>query len=197
MLYVVGEETDEKQHFKYHAEFNEGVRWSARLERPRKYFVDGDRILAINPTEQKPILDSINKLLKMSDSEMSAGDDVMKLIKKTNVLLYIYVTQSNHIVGYICAELIKEAFNLVDFETSQLEREPVPAECGVLYLWVHPRYRRKKYATWLTDVARANLIKDRIIYRSRVAVCDPTDVAIPYFKSYLRNKRPVKVYQQN
>lgn len=197
MLYVTGEESDEKQHAKYHAEFDEGVRWAVKLERPRKYFDDGSRIIAISSTEQKPTLDTVNKLLKMSDGEMSAGDDVTKLITKEDTLFLIYVTHTNHIVGYICVELIKQAYNLVDFSSSRLESEPVLAECGILYLWVHPTYRRRNYATWLVDVARSNLKKDKIVNRSRVAVCDPTESAVPFFNSYLRHKRPIKVYQKN
>lgn len=197
MLYVVGEESDEKQHAKYHAEFDEGVKWSVKLEKPRKYFDDGSRIVAISPTEQKPTLDAVNKLLKMSDGDMSAGDDVLKLVSRDNTIFLIYVTASNHIVGYICAERIKEAHNLIDFNASRLESEPVRADCGILYLWVHPAYRRKKIATHLTDVARANIKKEGVVYRSRVAVCDPTEAAVPFFTAYLHNKRPVKVYQQN
>lgn len=197
MMYVVGEESDEKQHAKYHAEFDEGVRWSVKLEKPRKYFDDGSRILGITIGEQKPVLDCVNKLLKMSDGDMSAGDDVSKLVNKPQTIFLIYVNRNNHIVGYICAERIKEAHNLVDFEASRLENEPVPAECGILYLWVHPAFRRQKIASRLTDVARANIKKDGLVNRSRVAVCDPTETAIPFFSAYLRHKRPVKVYQQN
>lgn len=197
MLYAVGEESDEKQHAKYHAEFDDGVRWSVKLEKPKKYFDDCSRIVAITSSEQKQTLDTINKLLKMSDGEMSAGDDVLKLVNRDKTKFYIYVTGTNHIVGYICVEQITEAFNLVDFESSRLESEPVRAECGVLYLWVHPAYRLQKIGTKLVDVARANVRRHGIIYRSRVAVCDPTESAVPFFKSFLFNKRPVLVYQQN
>lgn len=197
MMYAVGEESDEKQHAKYHAEFDEGVKWSVKLEKPRKYFDDGSRIIAITPTEQKPTLDTINKLLKMSDGEMSAGDDVLKLINKKDTLFLIFVTSDNHAVGYVCVEKIEQAHNLVDFEASRLEEEPVRADCGVLYLWVHPSYRRQRIATSLTDVARANIKRDGVVFRSRVAVCDPTEMAVPFFNAYLSNKRPVKVYQQN
>lgn len=196
MLYVVGEESDEKHHAKFHAEFDEGVRWSVKLERPRKYFDDGSRIVAIYAHDQKPTLDAVNKLLKMSENDMSAGDDVTKLLSKENLLFLIYVTATNHIVGYICVELISEANYLVDFDSSRLSSEQVPAECGVIYLWVHPTYRRKGIATWLTDIARANLKKKGVISRSRVAVCDPTEAAIPFFQAYLLHKRQVKVYQQ-
>lgn len=197
MLYVVGEESDEKQHAKFHAEFDEGIKWSVKLEKPRKYFDDGSRIVAITSNEPKPVLDIINKLLKMSDEDMSAGEDIIKLVNKENRLFLIYITKTNHIVGYICVERIKEAYNLVDFESSRLDSEPVPAGCGVLYLWVHAAYRRRKIGTKLTDVARANIKKDGIVFRSRVAVCDPTENAIPFFNAYQQNKRPIKVYQQN
>lgn len=196
MLYVLGEETDEKQHAKYHAEFDEGVRWPAKLEKTKKYLDDGSRIVAITSTEQKPVLDAVNKMLKMSDGEMSAGEDISKLVNKENTMFFLYVSQTNHIIGYICVEIIEKAYNLIDFATSKLEEEPVPAECGVLYLWVHPFYRRKRIATWLTDIARANIKKHRVVYRSRVAVCDPTESAVPFFKAFLSNKRPIKVYQQ-
>lgn len=196
MLYVVGEESDEKQHAKYHAEFDEGVRWSVKLERPRKYFDDCSRIIAIIKDEQKPILDAVNKLLKMSDSDMSPGDDVSKLVNRDNTIFHIYVTSSNHLVGYVCAERINEAHNLVDFNSSRLEPEPVRADCGIMYLWVHPSYRRRGIATHLTDVARGNIKKDGVVFRSRVAVCDPTELAIPFFNAYLLHKRPIKVYQQ-
>lgn len=197
MLYTVGEESDEKQHAKYHAEIDEGIRWPAKLERPKKYFDDGCRIVAIKSDDQRQILDAVNKLLKMSESEMSTGGDILKLVNTKDRLFLVYITQTNHIVGYICVEPIKEAYNLIDFDSSRLESEPVKAECGVLYLWVHPKYRRNKIGTWLIDVARANIKKANVIYRSRVAVCDPTETAIPFFNSFLRNKRPVKVYQQN
>lgn len=197
MIYAVGEESDEKQHAKYHAEFDEGVRWSVKLERVRKYFDDGSRVIAITSNEQKSTLDAVNKLLKMSDGDMSTGDDVQKLVSKANTQFLIFVTQANLIVGYICVELINEAYELIDFETSRLSSDPVPAECGVLYLWVHPTYRRDKIATKLTDIARANIKKKGIVYRARVAVCDPTETAVPFFNAYLRNKRAIKVYQKN
>lgn len=196
MLYVVGEESDEKQHAKYHSEFDEGVKWPARLERPRKYFDDGSRIVAIIPNEPKPVLDAVNKILKMSDGDMSTGGDIVKLVSRPDTSFMIYITPDHHIVGYICVEKIKEAYNLIDFNSSRLESEPVRADCGVLYLWVHPAFRRRKIATQLTDIARANLRKD-IVYRSRVAVCDPTEAAIPFFSAYLIQKRPVKVYQSD
>lgn len=197
MLYHPGEESDEKQHAKYHAEFDEGVKWSVRLEKARKYFDDGCRIVAITPDEQKPVSDAVNKLLKMSEGEMSTGGDISKLITRPDSLFLIFILPSNHIVGYICVEKIKEAYNLVDFDSSRLESEPVKADCGIIYLWVHPAYRRRKFATHLTNVARGNLKKEGLIPRSRVAVCDPTEMAIPFLQAFLLHKRPVKVYQQN
>lgn len=197
MLYVVGEESDEKQHAKFHSEFDEGVKWTVKLERPRKYFYDGSRVVAITSNEQKPTLDAINKLLRISDNEMSAGDDVSKLVNKKNSIFLVYITANNSAVGYIHAEIIEEAHILIDFDASRLEEEPVPSECGIIYLWVHPAHRRNKIATHLTDVARANLKKESTIHRSRVALCDPTETAIPFMRAYLLNKRPVKVYQQN
>lgn len=196
MMYVVGEESDEKQHAKYHAEFDEGVRWSAKLERCKKYFDDTSRILSIVASDPKPVIDSVNKLLKMSEEDMSAGDDVLKLFRKDDTLFLVHLTTTNHMVGYICVEVIKEAYILVDYNSSRLSSEPVQAECGILYLWVHPTYRKKRFATWLIDVARANLKKLSVIPRSRVALCDPTEMAIPFMEAYLLHKRPVKVYQQ-
>lgn len=206
MYYAVGEESDEKQHAKFHSEFDEGVRWAFKLERPRKYYDDGARVIEIIKTDQKPILDAVNKLLKMSDNDTSAGGDVMKYISNDNTKFFIYVTPTGHIVGYIAVERIKEAFNLIDFESSRLESEPVKAECGVLNLWVHTAYRRSGIGTKLIDVARANLTdlrestqngKHGIIHKSRVAVCDPTEAAIPFFRAFIQDKRPIKVYQQN
>lgn len=195
MLYVVGEESDEKQHAKFHADFDLGVKWSVKLERSRKFYDDGSRIVAIILDEQKSTLELINKLLKMSEGDMSTGNNIYKLLTgENNPQFYVYITPSNHIVGYICVERIKEAYPLIDFESSRLESEPQPAGCGVLYLWVHPSYRRQKIATKLTDVARANIQKEGIVYRSRVAVCDPTENAVPFFGAYLLHKRPVKVY---
>jgi N-acetyltransferase len=196
MLYVVGEESDEKQHAKYHSEFDEGVKWSARLERVKKYFDDGSRIIAILPNDPKTVIDAVNKLLKMSDGDMSTGCDVLKILNRPNTLFLIYVTSTNHIVGYVCVEKINEANNLIDFDSSRLEEEPVRADCGIIYLWVHPSYRRRKIGTHLTDIARGN-IRSEIVYRSRVAVCDPTESAIPFLSSYLLHKRPIKVYQNN
>uniref|UniRef100_A0A6G1SK48 N-acetyltransferase ESCO1 n=1 Tax=Aceria tosichella TaxID=561515 RepID=A0A6G1SK48_9ACAR len=196
MLYVVGEESDEKQHAKYHSEFDEGVKWSVRLERAKKYFDDGSRIVAILPNDPKPVIDAVNKLLKMSDGDMITGCDVQKILNRPNTLFLIYVTPTNHVVGYICVEPIKEAHNLIDFDSSRMEEEPVRADCGILYLWVHPAYRRRKIATQLTDIARGNVRRD-IVFRSRVAVCDPTELAIPFLSAYLLHKRPVKVYQNN
>lgn len=197
MLYVVGEESDEKQHAKYHSEFDEGVRWSFKLERPRKYYDDGSRVVAITPSEPKPVIDAVNKLLKMSESDLSAGDDVTKLFTKEDIKFFLYINRTNHIIGYICVEKIEQAQNLIDFAASRLESEPVPAYCGVLYLWVHPAHRRRGIGSKLTDIARANLRKTSVIHRHKVAVCDPTEVAIPFFTSFVSNKRPVKVYQQN
>lgn len=197
MLYHVGEESDEKQHAKYHAEFDEGVKWPMKLERPRKYLDDGSRIVAISSIDPRPVMDVVNKLLRMSESDMYTGCDVTKLLKRPNSLFLMHIVSSNHIVGYIFVEQIKEANNLVDFNSSRLEAEPVRADCGIIYLWVHPAYRRQKIATHLVDIARANLKKDVVIFRSRVAVCDPTEAAIPFLNAYLIHKRPVKVYQQN
>lgn len=195
MLYHPGEESDEKQHAKYHADFDEGVKWSMKSERPKKYFDDGSRIVAITKDEQKSVVEAVNKLLRLSESDMSTGNDIQPLVSRPNTLFLMYITPSNHIVGYIFVEKIREANNLVDFDSSRLEREAVRADCGIIYLWVHPAYRRNTIATHLVDVARANIKKD-VVYRSRVAVCDPTEVAIPFLNAYLLHKRPVKVYQQ-
>lgn len=195
MLYVAGEEADEKQHRKYHEEINQGVKWSVKTERPKKYFDDCSRIVEITPDEPKPILETINKMLKLSDGEMSAGNDVTKILIDKRIFL-IYVNKANQAIGYICAEPIEKAFNLVDFEASRLEPEPVVAECGIIYLWVHPQFRRRKVATKLVDCARANLKREKIIVRSRVAVCEPTESAVPFLRAFLLHKRPVKVYEQ-
>lgn len=195
MLYHPGEESDEKQHAKYHADFDEGVKWSMKLERPKKYFDDGSRIVAITKDEQKPVIEAVNKLLRLSESDMSTGNDISKLVNRPNTLFLMHIIPNNHIVGYIFVEKIKEANNLIDFDSSQLEIEPVRADCGIIFLWVHPTYRRQKIATQLVDVARSNIRRD-IVYRSRVAVCDPTEVAIPFLNAYLLHKRSVKVYQQ-
>lgn len=196
MLFVVGEESDENQHLKFHADFEKGVRWSTKYEKPRKYLDDGSRIISIGSDEPKTTYEAVNKLLTMSESDMSPGDDVYKLVSNKDHLFLLYVTPTNYIVGYICVELIKEAYHLVDFESSRLSSETYPAECGILYLWIHPSFRRKGIATWLTDIARANLKKEGVIPRSRVAVCDPTEMAVPFLKAYLLQKRPVKVYQK-
>lgn len=195
MLYHPGEESDEKQHAKYHSDFDEGVKWSMKYERPKKYFDDGSRIVAITKDEQRPVTEAVNKLLRLSESDMSTGNDIQKLVNRPNTLFLMHIVQSNHIVGYIYVEKIREANNLVDFDSSRLEPEPVRADCGVIYLWVHPAYRRNKIATHLVDVARANIRRD-VVFRSRVAICDPTEVAIPFFSAYLLHKRPVKIYQQ-
>lgn len=196
MVYVRGEEADEKQHAKYHEESTKGVKWPARLERPKKYYDDCSRIVNITANEQKLIPEAINKLLKMSEGEMSAGNDINKILALQNSLFYVFVDHASTLVGYICCQRIQEAYQLIDYQNSKLEEEPVAAECGVLYLWVHPSYRRQKIATRLVDVARANLKRSGVIYRSRVAVCDPTEQAIPFFEAYLFHKRPVRVYQQ-
>lgn len=199
MLYTRGEETDEKQHAKYHAEFDNGVRWIVKLERARKYLDDGSRIVEVLAKDPKPILDTINRLLKMSDSDMSAGDDVCKLLDNcTNgsTRFYVHISNTNNLTGYICVEQITEAFELIDYDASRLDDAPCNALCGVLYLWVHPKYRRTKIATCLIDIARANLYDQKIVSRSRVAVCDPTPQAIPLFNAYLRNLRKIKVYQK-
>lgn len=195
MIYTIGEDQDEKQHLKYCADFDEGVRWVVKLERPKKYFDDGSRILVITKNEPKPIYDMINKLLKISESEMSAGEDVTKLVNKENRLFLIYVTNTNHIVGYICMEIAESAHELIDYEASRLMCDPIPVDCAILYLWVHPSHRRKHIGTHLVDVARANIKPNKIIYRSKVAVCDPTEMAIPFLNAYLHNRRPIRVYQ--
>lgn len=196
MLYVVGEESDEKQHAKYHAEFDEGVRWSVKFERPRKYYDDGSRVVIVTNDEPKPVVEAITKLLKMSDSDMSPGDDLTKVLNRDNAKFFVYVTSNNHAIGYILVERIQEAYNLVDFDSSRLEPDPERADCGIIFLWVHPAYRRRGVGTQLADIARCNIRRESIVFRSRVAVCDPTEVAIPFLKAYLLNKRPVKVYQQ-
>lgn len=195
MLYVMGEETDEKQHAKFHREFDEGVRWLTRIERPMKYFDDGGRIVSIQPNDPVIVFVAVNKLLKMSEGEMSTGNDLKKLFKKEGITFLVYVTQHNNMIGYICVEKINKSYELLDYDSSRISDEPLPAECGILYLWVHPVYRLRGIGTWLTDIGRANLVKDKIIPRSRVAVCDPTESAVPFLKAYLLNKRPVKVYQ--
>lgn len=194
MLYVVGEESDEKQHAKFHRQFDDGVKWVTKLERPRKYFDDGSRILWIRSEDPKIILDSVNQMLRMSQDDMSTGNDIVKLLRKDNSLFLVYVSQQNNMIGYICVEQIKESFELFDYDSSRISDVASPAECGILYLWVHPMYRRRGIGTWLVDIARSNLIKDKVVTRSRVAVCDPTDSAVPFLKAYLLHKRPVKVY---
>lgn len=196
MIYVVGEESDEKQHARYHAAYDEGIKWTTKMERPVKYFDDGSRIVTIKASDPKQTLDAVNRVLKMSENDMSVEDDVCKILKSNDMQFLIYINSSHHIIGYICTEPIKQAYCLIDYEKSQLETEPVPADCGVIYLWVHPTHRLQMVGTWLTDIARANLYKKRLIPRSRVAVCDPTSSAIPFFTKYLRNKRPIRVYQQ-
>ena len=197
MLYTVGEETDEKQHAKYHAEFDNGVKWQVKLERPKKYYDDGCRVIDILRSDPKPILDAVSKVLKMSYTDMAAEEDITRLMTKNKaVKFYIFVNQSNNILGYICAEKISEAFVLLDFDASRMESDPVVANCGILFLWVHPMYRRQYIGSKLTDVARANITFSKIVSRSRVAVCDPTPLAIPFFNGYLKNKRPIKVYQK-
>lgn len=193
MLYIVGEETDEKQHRKYHEELSQGVKWSIKLERARKYFDDCSRIIQILPDEPKPIHDIINKVLRLSDGEMSAGNDISKIFTD-KVKFFLYIDRNNLVIGYICVEPIEKAFHLVDYEASRLEPDAVQAECGILYLWVHPQSRRHKIATKLLDCARANLKDETIIVRSRVAISEPTEKAISFLKAYLLNRRPVKVY---
>lgn len=197
MLYTKGEETDEKQHAKYHAEFDNGVKWNVKVERVKKYLNDKSRIVEILATDPRPTLDCVNRLIKMSYNDMSAGEDVCKLIENPiTTRFYIYVNSTNNAIGYICVEKITEAYVLIDYESSRLESEPSEAFCGILYLWVHPSHRRQGIATWLLDVARANIQQSRIVSRSRVAVCDPTSQAIPFLNKYLKLLRPIKVYQK-
>lgn len=193
MLYIVGEETDEKQHRKYHEELYQGIKWTVKTERAKKYFDDCSRIVEIIPEEPKSIQETMNKMLKLSDGEMSAGNDIAKILVDKR-RFYVFVNKNNETIGYVCVEHIEKAFHLVDYEASRMEPDPVVAECGIIYLWVHPQFRRHKVATKLVDCARANLKSDKIISRTRVAVCNPTENAVPFMKAYLLHKRPVKIY---
>lgn len=194
MLYVVGEESDEKAHAKFHADFDDGVKWSVKLERPKKYYEDRSRVVAINSNDPKATIDIVNKLLKLSDGDMSAGEDASKYLNRKNTMFLLYITPTNRVVGYIIVETIEEANELVDYNSSRIESESVPAMLGVMYLWVHPFYRRRQIATKLLDVSRANLKQEFIIRRSQIAVCEPTELSIPFLNSYLK-KRTKKVYR--
>ncbi|RWS03971.1 N-acetyltransferase ESCO2-like protein [Dinothrombium tinctorium] len=189
MLYTVGEITDEKHHADYHDMFVNGLRFSGwKKERVYKYLDDGSRVIAVLSKDPKFMLKKLDDLFKIADLELNINVNIQSSVRDSSLYL-IYVTLDGRIAGFVAAEGIQEASQLVAEDSMTVSTESVPATCGVSRLWVHPNYRRQGIATVLLDVLRANFLKDSIIKREDLAFSDPTVNGKDFAKKYTGKSR--------
>lgn len=185
MLYERGDVIDEKHHQTYHDAFVNGIRLNEwKLERILLYMDDVSRILCVLPTDPKHMLNKVDELLRMSDRELGIGVTIDQMSRDFMYLLY--VTPRRRVAGLVVGERIQQASRVVCEEPLTVSTQLEPAEVGVSRLWVHHNHRGNGIATILVDVLRANLYRECIVPRSKVAFSDPTTDGKDFAKKYTK-----------
>ncbi|XP_039293896.1 N-acetyltransferase ESCO1-like [Nilaparvata lugens] len=102
--------------------------------------------------------------------------------------------QNNTIIGCAVANEAHQGFRLV----SKLEDQPLvsphpePIECGVSGIWVIPKYRRHKIASFLLEYVR-RYFKSEILNKESIGFSDPSALGRLLIASYM-GKSDFKIY---
>lgn len=211
MLYTKGELKDEKHHSVYHNDFlsvNSLKFPSWKVERVVVLFNDGDKIISIYPNDPKHMINKAEELVKIADEELGISSPFEQLLKHICFFL-IYVTSNRRIGGFTAGEKVSGsvafllciddlALSLTNSLPSKI-RQAAPltsnhpltiattkqsAEVGIARLWVHESFRRQKFATRLVDILRANLYRDRIVGKDKIAFSESTSCGIEFARCY-------------
>lgn len=184
MLYTKGELKDERHHTVYHDRFVNSLKFpSWKLERTIFFYNNGDKIISIYPTDPKHMIGKIEELVRISDEELGINSPFENLLKHISFFL-IYVTHNRRIGGFTAGERIDEAAQLISDHPWTLSSNKERADVGIARLWIHESFRRRKFATRLVDILRANLYKDRIVCKDKIAFSESTTCGIEFARSY-------------
>lgn len=184
MLYTKGEYFDEGHHRQYHDMFVNSIKFSGwKNERIVRYFESGAKIVAVKPSDPKYMLKKIDDLFSIADLELGIGQSVYTSLQPTSIFL-IYVTVDKRIGGFVSAQEIDKANEVINDEGLVDESKSLPAEIGITRLWVHSNYRRMKIASEMLDTLRARFIPNRIVPKSAIAFTDPTDDGTKFVRNY-------------
>lgn len=100
-----------------------------------------------------------------------------------------------------CRELVKKdcptnstKLNKWDSGAIICEEKSIPANCGIMAIWVVPSSRRKKVATHLMDAARKSFCTGQNLEISKCAFSPPTSAGLAFASSYT-NSRSFLVYR--
>jgi hypothetical protein len=136
----------------------------------KQEFADGALYLVAEDSERA------GKLRNLLDAELGEFR-----ANRAAALTFAYVI-SNLLVGCVVTESIRAAHrttgNLLD------KKQLFPAKMGVLKVWVHADYRRRRVAARLVDVARAHYSYPAPIPKSLVAFSQPTPFGSLFARAY-------------
>lgn len=193
MLYTRGELNDEKDHSIYHDQIVNSIKFPPtwKMERTICIFNNGDKIISIYPTDPKHMLNKCQELVKYADDELGINSPFNNLL--TNICFFlIYITNTRRIGGFTAGEKIQHASRLISEHPFSISTIKEKAEVGIARLWIHESFRRQKFATRLVDILRANLYKNRIVCKEKIAFSESTNCGIEFAKSY--TKRDLLIY---
>lgn len=188
MLFTVGEVVDERTHEEYHDMFVNSLRFNGWKHEDVIGVYDDGRVIRVVPQNSpKYMLKKVDELFKVADLELGINVDLQSSLKSSSVYL-LFATKNKRIAGFVAAERIKWANQLISEDPFMASTEEVAAECGVARIWTHPKFRRQKVATRLLDTLRANFSLTKAIDKSMLAFSDPTINGKDFAKNYTQTK---------
>ena len=186
MLYTTGEVVDERTHEEYHDMFVNSLRFNGwKHEDVVAVFEDGRIIRVLPQHKHKYMRKKVDELFKVADIELGINVDLESSLKPSSVYL-LFATKTKRIAGFVAAERIRFANQLISEEPFIASTEEQPAECGVSRIWTHPNFRRQKIATRLLDTLRMSFTLGKVIDRSSLAFSDPTINGKDFAKNYTK-----------
>ena len=196
MLFTIGEVVDERTHEEYHDMFVNSLKFNGwKQEDVVAVYEDGRIIRVVPQNKPKYMLKKVDELFKVADIELGINVDLQSSLKSSSVFL-LFATKTKRIAGFVAAERIKWANQLISEEPFIASTQNISAECGVARIWTHPNFRRQKVATRLLDTLRANFTLGKLVDKSQLAFSDPTINGKDFAKNYTkRNDFLVYSYQ--
>uniref|UniRef100_M4BJJ1 N-acetyltransferase domain-containing protein n=1 Tax=Hyaloperonospora arabidopsidis (strain Emoy2) TaxID=559515 RepID=M4BJJ1_HYAAE len=199
LLYIVGEEEDEKEHQKFCKRSKRGVTFSKwKTERVLKSFPDTNaKIVEIRRDDASAHVKKLLEIKAVLDDALGVTDKEVFLQRSH----FIYI-QDHQVVGCVNTECITKAFTLEsrmstlananNEESCVAESGAVTASTyshtalvGVCQLWVHPLFRRKCIATRMVDVVREKSIYGMHVAKNLIAFAQPTRNGLQFAKKYV------------
>jgi hypothetical protein len=192
MMFVHGEKEDIQIHDKICKDYREGVTLQ-NFKSISKFLLPQQQLYAhiveVRPTDSVWLRKKVAQVQRIVDQELGFFHKTTTDSVETNRHTAFLCILEKRIVGFVLAEIIEQAYELLDSShssTSALERSkrPTKAVLGIYQLWVHVHHRQNRIASALVDAARHRMVFGYTIPRNATAFSSPTLDGVRFARRY-------------